>query len=86
MLAVIAKLEAALKADWSTLTGDARRDAEQALADVKTALDHLKPAVGVLESDIEQAVEEAIPGVAAAVEAAVQKFLAALGPLLGAGM
>jgi hypothetical protein len=75
-------IEAAVKADWSKLDGDARRDAEKAVADLKADLAKVGPAAAVLRTDLEQAVGAAAPGLTEAVEAAVKRFLAAVAPTL----
>jgi hypothetical protein len=79
------KIEAALRADWAELSGDARRDAEQALADLKGRLAGLEGAAGTLKAELEQAVEAAGPGVTRAVEEALARFLAGIVPEATAG-
>lgn len=78
--AELKKIEAAVKADWEVLSGDARRDAEQALAALKAELAKLEPAAQALKTELEQAVEVAVPSVTQAVEAALAKFLAEVVP------
>ncbi len=86
MLAALQTIEAALKADWEKLDGEARRDAEQALADLKAKLASVGPAAEELKADVEQAVATAAPAVLSAVQAAVLKFLEAVAPeLTGSG-
>lgn len=86
MLAAFQTIEGALRADWAKLDGEARKDAEDALADLKAKLAVVAPAAQELKAELEKAVEAAAPEVLAAVQAAVVKFLEAVAPeLAGSG-
>lgn len=82
VLASLGKVEAAIRADWEKLDGEARRDAEEALADLKAKLASVGPAAQELEAELLKAVETAEPAVLAAVQAAIVKFLEAVAPEL----
>jgi len=80
MFAAFEKIEAAVRADWSELSGEARRDAEQAITDLKTEVGKVKDQ---LEADAAKAIEAAGPSVQAAVQAVVAAAVSALGKLIG---
>jgi hypothetical protein len=65
--------EAWFKAEVAKLDGDARRDAEQAYADLKA---RLEPAVATLKADL----LAAVPGVETVLEQLLAKFLASIVP------
>lgn len=86
MLSAFRLLEEKITAVIREVDGEAKRDAEQALAavraEVTTDLAALRGLAGTLENDAVAAVETAGPAVQAAVKAAISKFLASAAPLL----
>jgi hypothetical protein len=80
---MLAVLEARIRAFWHDLTGEARAELEQALADAKTDEAQLEPLISAFKADLESAIAAAEPGLRKAVEDLVAKLAADAAALLG---
>lgn len=80
---VLQAIEAKIKAIWDDVTGEARQELEQLLADAKTQEAKFEPLLAAFEADLKAAVAAVEPEVKAAVEALLAKLLADAGILLG---
>lgn len=76
-------IEAKLKAIWDDITGEARQELEQLLADAKAEEAKVLPLVTEFEAALKAAAAALEPEAKAALEALVTKLLADLGSLLG---
>jgi hypothetical protein len=76
-------IEAKLKTIWDDVTGEARTELEQLLADAKAQEAKFEPLLAGFEADLKAAVAAVEPEVRAAVEALLAKLLADAGTLLG---
>lgn len=80
---MLAALEAKIKAFWGDLTGEAREELKQALADARAEEAKLKPLIDGFEADLEAVVAEAEPELKKAAEGLVAKLVADVAALLG---
>ena len=71
---ILAPIEAKLEQIWSEVTGEARKEVELALADVRAEVAKVEPLLTSFKTDAEAAVAAAEPAVKAAVEALVTKL------------
>ena len=79
-------LEEKLEAIWDEVTGEARKEVEQALADVRAEVAKVEPLLTSFKTDVEAAVAAAEPAVKAAVEALAAKLLEDAAAIFGAHM
>jgi hypothetical protein len=85
-MSLLAPIEAKLEQIWSEVTGEARKEVEQALADVRAEVAKVEPLLTSFKTDVEAAVEAAGPGVKAAVEALAAKLLEDAAAIFGPKM
>ena len=85
-MSLLAPIEAKLEQIWSEVTGEARKEVEQALADVRAEVAKVEPLLTAFKTDAEAAVAAAEPVVKAAVEALVTKLLEDAAAILGSRM
>ena len=83
---ILAPIEAKLEQIWSEVTGEARKEVELALADVRAEVAKVEPLLTSFKTDAEAAVAAAEPAVKAAVEALVTKLLEDAAAIFGAKM
>lgn len=80
---VFAAIEKKLEQIWGDVTGEARAELEQLLADAKGELAKFEPLLGQFGTDLRAAIADLAPEVRSAIEALLSKLLADAGPLLG---
>lgn len=80
---MLAAIEAKLEQVWHDLTGEARTELEQLLADAKAQEAKFEPLLGQFEADLKAAVADLAPEVKSAIEALLARLLAGAAPLLG---
>lgn len=80
---VFAAIEAKLAQIWDDVTGEARAELEQLLADAKAELAKFGPLLGQFGTDLRTAIADLAPEVRSAIEALLAKLLADAAPLLG---
>ena len=85
-MSLLAPIEAKLEQIWSEVTGEARKEVELALADVRAEVAKVEPLLAAFETDVKAAVEVAAPEVKAAVEALAAKLLEDAAAIFGAKM
>ena len=83
---ILAPIEAKLEQIWSEVTGEARKEVELALADVRAEVAKVEPLLTSFKTDAEAAVAAAEPAVKAAVEALVTKLLEDAAAIFGPKM
>lgn len=80
---ILSEVEQKAEQFWRDLSGAARKDLQEALADAKTDLEKLAPLLQEADSEIKQAIVNAEPAIQSAVIAALVKLLAGAGQVLG---
>jgi F0F1-type ATP synthase membrane subunit b/b' len=83
---VFAALKAKLEQIWDDVTGDARREVEQAVADLEAEIAKVQPVVTEFKAQLETAVAAAEPEVKAAVEALAGKLAADIAAVFASNM
>ena len=85
-MSLLAPIEAKLEQIWSEVTGEARKEVELALADVRAEVAKVEPLLTSFKTDVEAAVEAAEPAVKTAVEALATKLLEDAAAIFGPKM
>jgi len=82
-MSLFSEVEAKAEKLWNEVTGKARAELQQAVADAEAELAKVGPLLTDFKAEVATAVKAAEPAVQAAVEALVQKLLQDAGGLLG---
>ena len=85
-MSLLSPIEAKLEQIWSEVTGEARKEVELALAEVRAEVAKVEPLLTAFEADAKAAVAAAEPAVKAAVEALVKQLLEDAAAILGPKM
>lgn len=82
-MSILDTIKAKAEALWSEVTGEARKELQQAVQDAEAELAKVGPLLTEAKADIETAVKAAEPAVQTAVSALLEKLLQDAGGLLG---
>lgn len=83
---IITDIEDKAETFWKDVSGAARKDLQQALADAKASLGQFAPLLQAFEAQLKSTIAAEAPQAVADVEALVAKLLADAGGLLGADL